>query len=178
MLATLIANLVQLQPSARPLDIVLFVNLLEAGINSIVLLTAAVFFIVTIETRVKRGRALSAIRELRSLAHVIDMHQLTKDPDRLLFKGGNTKSSPVTDLDIFEMSRYLDYCCEMLSLIGKIAAIYSLHWRDEVAFQAVNEVERLTTGLSQKVFQKIIIVHSIPSSVMGRQFTIPNNAAA
>ena len=29
------------------------------------------------------GRALKAIHELRSIAHIIDMHQLTKDPERI-----------------------------------------------------------------------------------------------
>ena len=84
-------------------------------IMSLRLLAAAVFFLVTAETRVKRRRALAAIHELRSLAHVIDMHQLTKDPDRLIFSGGDTVSSPTNDMGMFEMSRYLDYCVEMLS---------------------------------------------------------------
>ncbi len=149
----------QLEPSTRPFDLVLFVNVLEAGINNLVLLAVGAFFLVTIETRIKRRRSLDAIHELRSLAHIIDLHQLTKDPDRLLLHGKSTKSSPATDMDLFEMSRYLDYCCEMLSLLGKIAAIYGLHWRDTVSVQAVSDVERLTTGLSQKIFQKIMILH-------------------
>ena len=62
-------------------------------------------------------------------------------------------------MDIFEMSRYLDYCSEMLSLTGKIAVIYGLHWQDAIAIRAANDVERLTTGLSQKIFQKIMILH-------------------
>ena len=53
------------------------------------------------------------------------------------------------------MSRHLDYCGEMLSLIGEIASIYILHWHDDIAVRAVNEVERMTAGLSQKFFQKI-----------------------
>lgn len=59
------------------------------------------------------------------------------------------------------MSRYLDYCCEMLSLLGKIAAIYGVHLQDEIALRAVNDVERLTTGLSQKIFQKVMILHGV-----------------
>ena len=149
----------QVRISSASFEISQFVGLTNAAMNNLVLLAAVVFFLVTIETRVKRSRALRAIHELRSLAHVIDMHQLTKDPDRLIFQGGNTKSSPSNDLDVFEMSRYLDYCGEMFSLIGKIAAIYSIHWRDDLSVQAVNEVESLTAGLSQKVFQKTMILH-------------------
>jgi hypothetical protein len=164
MLMALVAMLTRLELSARPLDVVVFVNLLEAGINTIVLLAATVFFLVALETRIKRGRSLGTIDELRSLAHVIDMHHLTKDPDRLLLNGGRTQSSPSAELGIFEMSRYLDYCCEMLSRIGKIAAIYGVHGRDDAALQAVNDVERLTTGLSQKIFQKIMILHGVAGS--------------
>src|SRR5258708_24597219 len=34
-------------------------------------------------SRIKRARALKAMHELRSLAHIIDMHQLTKDHESL-----------------------------------------------------------------------------------------------
>lgn len=155
----LAGTLTQLNTTDKPLDLVVFVNFMEAGINNIVLLAAAIYFLITIETRVKRRRLLVAIHELRSLAHVIDMHQLTKDPDRVLFKGVNTKSSPIVAMGVYEMSRYLDYCIEMLSLTGKIAATYGLFWRDEISIQAVNDLERLTTGLSQKIFQKLMILH-------------------
>lgn len=163
LIASIAAGLVgafsQLNLSSGRLDVVVFVNFLNSGMNNIVILAAVVLFLITIEARVKRRRSLLAIHELRSLAHVIDMHQLTKDPDRLLFRRNNTLSSPTTDMDIFEMSRYLDYCSEMLSLTGKIAVIYGLHWQDEIAIRAANDVERLTTGLSQKILQKIMILH-------------------
>jgi len=159
----LISAVSQVDPTTRRFDMVLFVNSLEAGINNIVLLAAAVYFLVTIETRIKRRRALAAIHELRSLAHIIDMHQLTKDPDRLMLEGSDTKSSPVTRMNVYQMSRYLDYCVEMLALIGKIAAIYSLHWNDTAAIQAVTDVEGLTSSLSQKIFQKRMILHDTPA---------------
>lgn len=157
--ALLFALLSQVKGSAESWDVVQFVGLTNAAMNNIVLLAAVVFFLFTVETRVKRRRALAAIHELRSLAHVVDMHQLTKDPDRLVFDRTDTRSSPSNELDAFEMSRYLDYCSEILSLIGKIASVYSLRLHDDVAVRAVNEVERLTAGLSQKIFQKIMIIH-------------------
>ena len=64
------------------------ITLMEAGINDVVLIGAAIFFLLSFETRYKRQRALKAIHELRSIAHVIDMHQLTKDPHRIM-KGAN-----------------------------------------------------------------------------------------
>lgn len=134
------------------------VTVSEAGINDIVLLGAAIFFLITLETRIKRSRALAALHELRCIAHVIDMHQLTKDPSQLLNKVVMTPSSPERVLTAFELTRYLDYCSEMLSLTGKLAALYAQGFRDAVVLSAVNEVENLTTGLSRKIWQKIMIL--------------------
>ncbi len=141
-----------------------FLQTLEAGINDTILIGAAVFFFLTFENRIKRSRALDALHELRSLAHVIDMHQLTKDPERALKRGKSTASSPVESMTLFELSRYLDYCSEMLSLIGKIAALYLQEFNDPVALGAVNEIESLTTNLSRKIWQKIMIIHALEQS--------------
>ena len=61
-----------------------FIQASESLLGDVVFLGAAIAFLVTLETRIKRGRALSAINELRALAHIIDMHQLTKDPEMVL----------------------------------------------------------------------------------------------
>ena len=142
------------------LDLVLLVQVSEAGLNVFLLLSAAILFLVTVETRIKRRRALKAIHELRAFAHVIDMHQLTKDPERLMARSMKTHSSPKQNLSQFELGRYLDYCSEMLSLVGKLAALYVQKFDDAVALAAVNEVEDLTTGLSRKIWQKIMIINS------------------
>ncbi len=137
-----------------------FVQVLEPGVNIVVLIGVAVFFLLTVETRIKRRRVLIAIHQLRDLAHLIDAHQLTKDPDCLLIEGEDTASSPKRELTPFEMSRYLDYCSEMLSLVGKIAALYAQHIDDPVALGAVDGIESLTTNLSRKVWQKITMFRS------------------
>jgi hypothetical protein len=142
-------------------DFVVLIQVSEAGINVCIILGAAILFLITAERRIKRGRALKAIHELRALAHVIDMHQLTKDPEQLLVRGKETPSSPKRNLSAFELMRYLDYCSEMLSLIGKLAALYVQKFDDPVALAAVNDVEELTTGLSRKIWQKIMILNSI-----------------
>ncbi len=136
-----------------------FVQAVEAGINDIVFFGIAIFFFVTLEARIKRQRALKAIHELRALAHIIDMHQLTKDPEVVLSGGPATKSSPKRAMTTFEMSRYLDYCSEMLSLIGKVAALYVQRFEDPVALSAVDQIEDLTTGLSRKIWQKITLIN-------------------
>jgi hypothetical protein len=141
-------------------DLVVLVQVSEAGLNIFLLLSAAILFLFTAETRIKRRRALKAIHELRALAHVIDMHQLTKDPERLMARRAETPSSPKHNLSAAELGRYLDYCSEMLSLIGKLAALYVQKFDDPVALAAVNEVEDLTTSLSRKIWQKIMIINS------------------
>lgn len=145
-------------------DLVVLVQASEAGLNVFILVSAAILFLVTAETRIKRRRALKAIHELRALAHVIDMHQLTKDPERLLARNLETPSSPKHNFTAYELGRYLDYCSEMLSLIGKLAALYVQKFDDPVALNAVNEVEDLTTSLSRKIWQKIMIINSQDSS--------------
>jgi len=136
------------------------VQAVDAFISEIVFLGIAIAFLSSLEVRRKRRRALRAIHELRSLAHVIDMHQLTKDPERVLHPdlGGDTASSPVRSMTGFELSRYLDYCSEMLSLLSKCAAIYVQDFDDPATISAVNEIESLTSGLSRKIWQKIMVL--------------------
>ncbi len=69
-----------------------------------------------------------------------------------------TSSSPLRDLDQEHLLRYLDYCTEMLSLTGKLAALYAQYFPDATVVAAVNDVEQLTTNLSRKVWQKIVLV--------------------
>lgn len=137
-----------------------FIQTLEAGINDLVLIGLGVFFLVSIERRLKRRRVLAAIAELRSIAHIIDMHQLTKDPQHALRKLIDTPASPQRGLDREELSRYLDYCSEMLALTGKMAALYVQRFDDAVVLASVNEVEALTTGLSGKIWQKLVILET------------------
>ncbi len=149
-------------PQTSILHLTEFIQVLDASMNATVLIGAAVLFLITVENRLKRQRALKAIHELRAIAHVIDMHQLTKDPERALIPNySTTTSSPKETLNAFELIRYLDYCSEMLSLLGKIAALYGQNFDDSVVLTSANDVEILTTGLSQKIWQKITIIHSL-----------------
>jgi hypothetical protein len=69
-------------------------------------------------------------------------------------------------MNAFELGRYLDYCNEMLSLIGKLAAVYIQRFDDEVALEAVNEVEMLTASLSDRIWQKLMFLNSIESQIV------------
>jgi hypothetical protein len=134
------------------------VPLLESAVNDMIFVALAVFFLAGWENRVKRSRALQAVHRLRSLAHVVDMHQLTKDPEHLLSNLPSTPSSPERTMSRFELVRYLDYCSELLSLTSKLAALYVQHLPDPQVQAAVNEIVTLTTGLSGKIWQKIVIL--------------------
>ena len=57
--------------------------LIETTINDVVFAGIAVFFLYSFPERVQRGRLLNLLHQLRSTAHIIDMHQLTKDPEQL-----------------------------------------------------------------------------------------------
>ena len=141
-----------------------FIQTVEAAINEVVLLGIAVFFLVRIEGRLKRRRALAALHQLRSVVHIVDMHQLTKDPERLLFGHADTASSPARTMTALEIGRYLDYCSELFSLTSKVAALFVQHFDDPVVLAAVNEIQTLAAGFSNKVWQKITLLERLPVS--------------
>jgi hypothetical protein len=132
----------------------------ESAINELIFLGLAIFFLVNLEARIKRRYALQALHRLRSIAHVVDMHQLTKDPAYLLSttKIANTESSPQRTLTRHQLMRYLDYCSEMLALNAKFAALFAQNTDDSVVLNAVNDLELLVQGLSAKIWQKIMIL--------------------
>lgn len=130
----------------------------EAALNELIFLGLALFFLMNLESRIKRRSALAALHRLRSIAHVVDMHQLTKDPAYVLGQYADTAASPQRLLTRMELARYLDYCSEMLALNAKVAALFAQNMDDEVVLNAVNDVESLTQGLSGKIWQKIMIL--------------------
>jgi hypothetical protein len=136
----------------------IFAQATESAINDLLFLGAAIFFLGTLENRLKRRKALGALHQLRSVAHVIDMHQLMKDPERLASTQPTTPSSPARALTASQLGRYLDYCSELLSVVSKIAALHVQYFNDPVTLAAVNEIESLTSGLSAKVWQKITLL--------------------
>jgi hypothetical protein len=133
---------------------------IEAGLNILIVVGAAVLFLVTLEGRWKRQRALADLDELRSLIHVIDMHQLTKDPSGSAAVTSPTPSSPKRTLSVHELVRYLDYCAEMLSLAAKIAALHAQSTKDTAVLEASSDLQQITANLSAKIWQKINIAQA------------------
>ena len=141
-------------------DFTNFIQALDASISAVVFIGAAILFLVNWENRIKRKRALEAIHELRAMAHIIDMHQLTKDPESYFAEGPKTASSPRRSMTPFELNRYLDYCSEALALISKIAALYVQEFQDPVLLEAVDDIEDLAAGFSRKIWQKLTILET------------------
>lgn len=131
---------------------------IEAGLNTLVLAGAGFYALVKGEERIKQKRVLKGLHGFRSLIHVIDMHQLTKDPSALSKSFVRTKNSPKRTMDAASLTRYLDYCSELLSLTGKFAALYAQSVNDRIVVDSVNDVETLGTNLSRKIWQKIMLI--------------------
>jgi len=108
---------------------------------------AGISFMTSLESRWKRYKALRYLHELRSIIHVIDMHQLTKDPHQL-----------ADGLAGDELVLYLENCSELLSLSSKIAALYAESSHDPVVIETVSDLSQLTSNLSNKIWQKINIM--------------------
>jgi len=146
-----------------------FIQALDASIGSVVFIGAAILFLVNWENRIKRGRALKAVHELRALAHIVDMHQLTKDPENYFGRG--RRASVKREMTPFELGRYLDYCGDSLALISKIAALYVQDFQDTVLLDAVDDVEDLTSGLSRKIWQKLMILENLTQAMPAADVT-------
>jgi hypothetical protein len=145
-----------------------FVQVSDAAFNMLVLLGGAILFLVTLEERIKRRRALKALHELRSLAHVIDMHQLCKDPGmKLVALDGPRKRErePAIHSDA-ELWLYLSFCTDLLAVVGKGAALFGDGQSDRVILDTVNELEMLSTSLSRKIWQKLSLVNGASREVV------------
>lgn len=135
-----------------------WVPLVESGINDVVFAGIAIWFLIALPARFERARILALLHRLRSLAHVIDMHQLTKDPEHLNPSYNPTGASVRDSMTRAEMALYLDYCSELLSLTGKVAALCAEASEDDIILGTVAGVESLSSDLASKIWQKISLL--------------------
>ena len=56
------------------------------------------------------------------------------------------------------MTHYLTYCTELLAMVSKIGQLYVQAFSDGITLAAVDQFENLATGLSQKIWQKLMIL--------------------
>jgi hypothetical protein len=134
----------------------------QAVLQSGFFLGAVILFLVSLEIRLKRRRALGALHELRAMAHIIDMHQVAKDPEALMRgKEPDPKETKQTTKTPEDLNRYLNYCNEMLAILSKVAALYVQDFPDAPTVAAADQVENLCTGLSEKIWQKIVVLDQL-----------------
>lgn len=156
----IVESFTQLNIRADGINLADFVQMVDSALNTLVLLAAGIVFLVTLENRRKRNRVILAVNRLRCIAHIVDMHQLTKDPDSIAEHPASMPHSPKRVGTQYELARYLDYCTEMLSLVSKTAFLYVQDYHDPVAAEAVNDLEDLANGLSSRIWQKIMMLPS------------------
>lgn len=128
---------------------------IESVTNELIFLTLGIIFFATLENRLKRRAAIDSLHRLRSFAHVIDMHQLTKDPNNVLQPEDNNNHRFQSPEDLI---RYLDFCTDLLSINSKLAALHVQYFQNNEVLNNVSEVEMLSHELSRKIWQKIMIL--------------------
>ena len=136
-----------------------WVYLTESLINDLVFTALAVFFLWAMPERLERRTLLDLLHRLRSLAHVVDMHQLDKDPEQAREDYSPTAMSPQRPImDAEQLHHYFDYCSELVSLVAKTAALCAERTSDAVVLHTVSEIETLAAQMSQKIWQKISLL--------------------
>jgi len=149
---------------------------IDSAFNILLLMGAGMLYLSSLEARWKRHTVMKNLHELRSIVHVIDMHQLPKDPSSdhaaTVATGGSNHEQRV--MSSFELARYLDYCSEMLSITGKVAALYAQSTQDSIVVDAVSDIGQITSSLSSKIWQKITLIQGREV----RDLPLPSQASA
>jgi len=139
-----------------------FLQATDAGLHMLLLLAGGIVFLIGMENRMRRNQALEALAEFRSLAHLVDLHQINKDP------GLDGSPAPENDTRTVrsdhELAFYLDYSGDLLSIVGKLSAYYAQNLQDRVILDAVTEIETLTSTLSNKLWLKILVLREMMST--------------
>jgi hypothetical protein len=128
----------------------------DAAFNLLVVLAGAIWFLITLEARIKRRKALASIEELREFIHVIDLTQLYYTPE--LYDVDVPDSPAQAGLD----HTYLLFCTQMIGVISNLAALYGRGGANDSILRAVSEVDMLASAVSTKLLSKVPMVR--PSS--------------
>ena len=137
----------------------------------LLVLAGSIIFLIGMENRMRRNQALEALAEFRSLAHLVDLHQINKDPglDETIAQEHDTR----TVRSDKELAYYLDYSGDLLSIVGKLAAYYAQNLQDRVVLDAVTEIETLTSSLSNKLWLKILVLREMMTKAQSRDTSSP-----
>jgi hypothetical protein len=120
----------------------------DAGFNILVALAGALWFLITMEARVKRRQSLAHIGELLEFIQLIDVTQLYYTPE--LYKSNFSPDSAQSKFD----HTYLLFCNEMLGLIGNLAPLYNRGNMDDAVWRATSDVVMLANAIEGRLFAK------------------------
>ena len=120
----------------------------DAGFNLLVLLAGALWFLITIENRIKRKKALEFIEELREFIHVIDVTQLFYTP--LVY---NSDPAAARTSVTFDYTYFL-FCTQMLAVISNLAPLYTRGAAGDSILRAASDVEMLANAITTKLLSK------------------------
>jgi hypothetical protein len=121
---------------------------INTGFNLLLLLAGALWFLLTLEARLKRKEALKFIEELREFAHVIDATQLYYT--RELYGSRTHAESSKSAID----EKYLLYCTQMLGVISNLAPLYTRGATGDSILRAASEVQMLALAIITKHLAK------------------------
>jgi hypothetical protein len=120
----------------------------DAGVNILIVLAGALWFLISFESRVKRKKALSFIGELLEFVQWIDVTQLYYTPE--FYK---SKPAPGDSTAGFDYT-YLLFCTEMLAVIGNLALLYTRGNMDDSVWRAASDAVMLANAIEDRLLSK------------------------
>jgi hypothetical protein len=109
------------------------------------------------------------------MAHLIDRYQLPKNPVYLGRPVAMEVSSQPPDAENVRV--YLHFCTELLAVIGKLGQLYVQKFPDAPAVDVVVQFENLATGLSSKIWQKLMILERVTPGTAAPDVVPPAESA-
>ena len=76
------------------------------------------------------------------------------------------------------MQLYLHACTGLLAVVGKIGQLYVQDFPDTAAVAAVDRFENLATGLSGKIWRKLMILDRAPAGTAEEALLFPTDGVA
>ena len=142
------------------MNVTVLVQTIWACVELLAVFGGSVVVMFSAEGKLRRRPLIKILSELRSLAHIIDLHQMPLLPPDLRSSLPPTASSPVSgsSMEAALLARYLGYSVEALGLVGLLSAYCAQDVSDQKVLDLAEQTENLALGLSQKITNKIGMV--------------------
>jgi hypothetical protein len=121
----------------------------DAGVNILIVLAGGLWFLITLEARVRRKQALAFIGELLEFVQLIDVTQLYHTPEFYTSEHSAGGTAPR-----FDDNTYLLFCTEMLAVIANLAPLYTRANMDDSVWRAASDVVMLANTIEGRLLSK------------------------